>query len=173
MLPWKQLFCELFVSIDLLGPKKRSYHLHKKSQYTFCALKSCSLTFAMSDNTRKNWPKSFLDWKVCIFSQKFVFSTTSKFLKKWSYNFHSKCQNTVWTLTNCSLRFLRFDNTRKKKRQKLLSSWKQLFLELFVPIDLLGPKKLILSLAQWLSKNLVDLYKGLSALFQVGYYEEN
>ena len=36
----------------------------------------------------------------------------------------------------------------KKKRQKLLSSWKQLFLELFVPIDLLGPKKLILSLAQ-------------------------
>ena len=30
-----------------------------------------------------------------------MFSTTSQVLKKWSYNFHSKCQNTFCTLTSC------------------------------------------------------------------------
>ena len=42
--------------------------------------------------------------------------------------------------------------------QKLLSSWKQLFFETFVSIDLFGPKDMILSNAQYLSKNLVDTY---------------
>ena len=49
--------------------------------------------------------------------------------------------------------FVTLDATRKND---LLSSWKQLFFEMFVSIDLLGPKKRILSFPQYLAKNLVD-----------------
>ena len=45
------------------------------------------------------------------------------------------------------------DDTRKNE---LLSSWKQLFFEMFVSIDLLGPKGMILSFAHYLPKYLVD-----------------
>ena len=41
--------------------------------------------------------------------------------------------------------FVTLDDTRKND---LLSDWKQLFFEMFVSIDLLGPKKMILSFAQ-------------------------
>ena len=41
--------------------------------------------------------------------------------------------------------FVKLDVTRKNE---LLSSWKQLFFEMFVSIDLLGPKEMILSIAQ-------------------------
>ena len=51
--------------------------------------------------------------------------------------------------------FVTFDSTRKNGT-KILSSWKQLFFEMFVSIDLLGVKELILSFAQKFSKNLVD-----------------
>ena len=34
-------------------------------------------------------------------------------LKKWSCNFHSNCQNTLWFLIKCSLRFSTLDNSRK------------------------------------------------------------
>ena len=121
-------------------------------------------------------------------------------LRKRSYNFPSFCENTLWTIINCSLRLIIFDNTRKisqlvfslerlpfffknlrfqqplrckgndlitstvivripcgpfrnvpwglscskipgKMSQKLLSTWKLLFFEMFVSIDLLGLKK--------------------------------
>ena len=45
------------------------------------------------------------------------------------------------------------DDTRKNE---IWSSWRQLFFEMFVSIDLLGVKELILSFAQKFSKNLVD-----------------
>ena len=47
--------------------------------------------------------------------------------------------------------------------QKLLSSWKLLFFETFVSIDLFGHKDMVLSNAQSLSKYLVDTYKYSSA----------
>ena len=52
--------------------------------------------------------------------------------------------------------FVTLDGTRKND---LLSSWKQLFFEVFVSFDLLGPKEMILFFAQYLWKNLVDPYE--------------
>ena len=49
--------------------------------------------------------------------------------------------------------FVTPDATRKND---LFSSWKQLFFEMFVSIDLLGPKEMILLFAQFLSKHIVD-----------------
>ena len=45
------------------------------------------------------------------------------------------------------------DDTRKND---LWSSWKQLVFEMFVSVDLLGPKEMILSFAQYSAKYLVD-----------------
>ena len=58
-------------------------------------------------------PKHFLRWNFCLFSQNFVFATTSYVLKNWSFYFHSKRQTTSWTLINCSVSFFMLDNTRK------------------------------------------------------------
>ena len=52
--------------------------------------------------------------------------------------------------------FVTLDDTRKND---LLSPWKQLYFEVFVSIDILGPKEMIWSFAQYLSKNLVNPYK--------------
>ena len=65
--------------------------------------------------------------------------------------------------------FVTLDDTRKNDP---LSYWKQLFFEKFVSIDLLGPKKMILSFAQKLSKYLVDTDKLLPDICHVRYYEE-
>ena len=49
--------------------------------------------------------------------------------------------------------FVTVDDTRKND---LLWTWKQLIFEMFVSIDHLGPKEVILSFAQYLSKYLGD-----------------
>ena len=49
--------------------------------------------------------------------------------------------------------FVTLDDTRKND---FVSSWKQLFFEMFVSIDLLGPKEKFLSIAHYLSKYIVD-----------------
>ena len=43
--------------------------------------------------------------------------------KKRSYNFHSNCQNTLWTLADRSLRFITLDNARKNRSKSFLR-WK-------------------------------------------------
>ena len=48
---------------------------------------------------------------------------------------------------------VKLDDTRNNE---LLSSWKQVFFEMFVSIDLLGPKGMILSFTHYLPKYLVD-----------------
>ena len=55
----------------------------------------------------------FSPLEMLPFSEKACVLTTSKFLKNWSYYIHSKCQNTLSTLINCSLRFFILDITRK------------------------------------------------------------
>ena len=47
-------------------------------------------------------------------------------------------------------------HTRWYEEKDLLSSWKQLIFEMFVSIDLLGPKEMILSFVQYLSKYIAD-----------------
>ena len=103
--------------------KKWSYNFNINCQVTLWTLKSCSLTFVMFYITRRKGPKSFLHWKDCLFLQKFIFSATSSFLKKWSYNFNSKCQNTFWPFTICPFRFITLDDARKN-RQKSFLHWK-------------------------------------------------
>ena len=49
--------------------------------------------------------------------------------------------------------FVTLDDTRKND---FLSSWKQLFFEMFVSIDLLGPREMILSIAKNLSNYILD-----------------
>ena len=62
-------------------------------------------------------------------------------LRKWSYNFHSNCHNTFWTLKNCPMRFDTLDNTRKSRRQCFFRLNDSLFLKTRVFNNLLGLKK--------------------------------
>ena len=151
----RKLFLQMFVSINLLGSKKCYYHLHNQCQNTLRTLINCSLSIFMFDETRKKRPKSFLHWKGCLVSHNFVFSTT--FVpKKRSFIFQNNWQISLWALKSCPLRFFTSD-TRRKNGQKLLSSWKQLFFEMLVPSDPLGPKEIIWLIAQKSSTKLVYL----------------
>ena len=89
----------------------------------------------------EKWGKGFLGWRDCLFCRKIVFSTTSWVLYKWSYNLHINCQKTFWTVLNCSSRFVVTLDNKRKEGPRFLSLWKQLYSEMFVSIDLLGPKK--------------------------------
>ena len=44
--------------------------------------------------------------------------------------------------------FVTLDDTRKKGQKFFFSSWKQFFFKMFVSIDLLGPREMILSIEQ-------------------------
>ena len=46
--------------------------------------------------------------------------------KKWSYNFHSTCENTSWTIISCLLRYFTIDNARKRRPKSFLH-WKVCF----------------------------------------------
>ena len=69
---------------------------------------------------RKKRPKSFLHWKVSLFFQKIVFSTTSYVLKNWSYEDQSNCHDTLRTLTKCRLKFVTLDSTRENRPKLFL-----------------------------------------------------
>ena len=60
--------------------------------------------------------------------------------------------------------FVKLDDARKIK---LLSSWKHLYFEMLVSIDLLGPKEMISSIAPYLSKYIVDTDNLLPNICQV------
>ena len=51
--------------------------------------------------------------------------------------------------------------------EKRLYLWKRLFFEMFVSIDFLGPEEMILTIAQFLSKYIVDPSKMSLDFFQV------
>ena len=62
----------------------------------------------------KKGPKVFYLLENLPFFQKFVSSTTSWVLQKWSCNSLSNCEYTSCTLIKCPRRFVTFDSTRKK-----------------------------------------------------------
>ena len=62
--------------------------------------------------------------------------------------------------------FVTLDDTRKKG-QIFFSSWKQFFFEMFVSIDLLGPRERILSFEQKSSTYLVYPYNMFHDFFHV------
>ena len=133
-LHWKDcLFLQKFMfSTTSWVLKKWSFNFNINCHFTLWTLISCSLTFVVFYNTRRNRRKSFLHWKVCLFLQTFMFSATSWVQKKWSYNFNINCQVTLWNLISCSLMFVRFCNTRRNRRKSFLH-WKDcLFLQKFM-----------------------------------------
>ena len=58
---------------------------------------------------------SFFSKILPIYSNFCVFNQPLRCIRKRSNNFHSKCQKTCCTLTNCLLRFGTFDNAKKVK----------------------------------------------------------
>ena len=65
--------------------------------------------------------------------------------------------------------FVTLDDTRKNDH---LSSWKQLFFEMFVSTDLSDPKEFFLSFAQYSLKYLLDPDELLPDICHVQYYEK-
>ena len=101
--------------------KKWSFNFNINCQVTLSTFLSCFRTFVMFCNTRRNRWKSFLHWKDCLFLQKFMFSTTSWVLKKWSFNFNINCQVTLSTLISCSIMFVKFCITRRNRRKSFFT----------------------------------------------------
>ena len=124
----------------------------------------CSLSFFMFDETRRKRPKVFFSLETLSCFSRLCVLNNLLGPKKRSFIFQSNCQNGLRTVINCSLIFVTLDDTRKKG-QKLFSSLKQFFFEMFVSIDLLGSKEVIFSFIQTLSKYLVDAYRKFHDLF--------
>ena len=118
-------FILLFVLNFVIVLKKWSYNMDHICQNTLLDLTKRYSMSAIVGNNRKNTPKSFLRYDS-LYSQKNLISTTTQVLKKWSYNFHSECQNNFWTLISCPLMFLTLYNARKKG-QNLLFTGKVVF----------------------------------------------
>ena len=112
--------------------KKFSYNFNINCQVTLWNLISCSLTFVMFYKTRRNRRKSFLHGIGCLFLQKFMFSATSWFLNKWSFNFNINCQVTLSTLISCFRTFVMFYNTRRNRRKSFLHRIYCLILQSFM-----------------------------------------
>ena len=124
---WKQLFFEIFVSIDLLGPKGMILSFAHYFPNTLWTLINCCLTYVMCDNTRKSRQKVFHHWKDCFFFKTFVFQQPFRSQKKALIGSrvivriaYGPLYFVPWCLSHSAV--------REKTGQKLLSSWKQLFL---------------------------------------------
>ena len=59
----------------------------------------------------------------------------------------------------------------KEKGAKIICHRENLFFETFLSIDLLGPKKMINTLAQYMSKNIVDPHKLLFDVCHTRFWE--
>ena len=145
---WKQLFLKCLLLLTSQVPKKWSYHLHNKCQNRLWTFKKCSLTFVMFEKASENRPKSFHQWKDCLLFKKFCFQQPPRSYKNAlisSTVLARKACGSLWIVAAwCSWHWM----SRRKMGQNLSSSWKQLFHEMFLSIDLLGPKEMILSVAQ-------------------------
>ena len=96
-------------------------------------LQGCSLSFVLLNQKRKPRPIHFIYLDTSLFYQKFVFSTMSVVSQKWSHNFHGVSQNTIWTLTNHSLRFVTLDNRREKGPKTFVTLEDKLFWKCLFP----------------------------------------
>ena len=160
---WQQLFLKCLFLLTSQVPKFFLSVVHFLSEYFFGTLMSCCLTYVMCNITRESRPNLFHHWNDCLFFKTFHFQQP---IRTWKspYKFPSNCQKSLWTPIKWFLMFVTFDDTRKND---VWSSWKQLFFEMFVSIDLLGPKEMILLFAQYLSKHLVDTVKLLPDICHV------
>ena len=81
-------------------------------------------------------------------------------LQKWSSNYHSKCQDTLWTIINFPSGFVTLDSAGKNEPKSFLH-W-----EVCLPFQkncvfnkLLGVTEMVFKLPQYLSEYLVNPYE--------------
>ena len=103
--------------------KNWSYNDRSSCHNTLWALTKCWLRLVTLDSTRENRPKLFVHCKDCIFFPKVCVLNNLAGPEKWSYNFHSTCQKTLWTIINCPVRFVTLDIT-SKNGPKVFPHWK-------------------------------------------------
>ena len=114
--------CTLIVNINCVPIQYVPWHF------------SCSIK-------RENSSQDFFFAGKAAFFSKICFSNNLLGPNKSFYRFHSVCHISLWTLKICPLRFFT-SNKRRKMGQKLLSSWKQLFLKCLFLSTPQVPKKL-------------------------------
>ena len=96
-----------------------SFYFHSETQIFSWTLTKCFLRFVILENSimgEKKGQNLFFSLERLPFLKNLCFQKTSWVLQKWSFDFHSVCQNTLWTLIKCSLRFVILDNTRKRPK---------------------------------------------------------
>ena len=108
-------------------PKKWRYLLHNNCQNTLGLLECCSPTFSCSIIGENMGHKIFFIGKWPFFTKVCVFINLLGHKKNWPYYFHSNCQNTLWTLINCSLSVLILNKTRKNEQLVFFSGKVALF----------------------------------------------
>ena len=139
---WKLHFLKCLSVSTYWFPNKWPNHLHTICQQTLLTLIKCSLALFMSDNTGKKGQNLFFIGNFAFFSQIFVISTTSLVPKNWSYYILNNYQNTLWTVTNCSLTFVMFDHMGTNRPKSSLY-WKSCFFF----------QKIVFSRTSWVLKN--------------------
>ena len=146
----EKLFFETIFSVNLLGPKEMFLSFPQSmSKHLVDPYNVFFVIFHVRWNEKKEAKVFSSLERLPRFSQLCVLNNLLG-PKKRSFIFQSKCQTSLWTLIKCSLMFVTLDDTRKRG-QKLFSTWKQLFFEMFVPVDPSVPKEIIWSFAQFLS----------------------
>ena len=142
----------MFVPIDPLGPKKMILPFAQCWSKYLRAPMGLFLLFFMLITTRKSRLKFFFTWKIASF-QKFVFSSTS-----WVHKNALIGSSVIVRIASEPLQIinggLSHSIIREKIGQNILPREDSLFLKNLV-LDLLGLKKMIISLAQNWSENHV------------------
>ena len=118
--PWKQLFFEMFVYINLVVLKNWTYYFHSICRKTFWTLMGCSLRSVLLEFSRKIGQIFFSTGKIAFFSKTRVFNNFLV-LRKWYYNFHFICQIPVGPLQAVPWRFSQ-SIVREKRGQNFLST---------------------------------------------------
>ena len=109
---WSLINCSLrCVTLDITRENVPKTYVNVKRAISLRNVIDCSLRFALLCWTRKKSPKVFFSTEKIELFELFSYQPL-KVVRKLSYNLHNKCQNTLWTLISCSLRFFLFDNTR-------------------------------------------------------------
>ena len=75
------LFSKNCVFNNLLGPEETIVFFHSNCQSSFLTTRNCPLRLVKLEyKIKKNWPKNFSQWKICLFFKKLCFQ---QHIKSW------------------------------------------------------------------------------------------
>ena len=127
----------MFVSVDLIVIKEIILSFAQYLSQNFVNFMNCSLKFVILDNMRENVPRTSFFTGMCVFfPESFVFNNLLG-VREVILHLHKNIQ-TILILIICSMRFVRPDNTRRKK-SKAFSTGKIDFSGNFVSKHLSSP----------------------------------